>query len=158
MTAQLVANDDLAIWLGQDVSDLDVPRAERLLRAAQNRVLAHLKADRQNISNVPDVVLDVILGVAARVYRNPSGLTQEMSGQFSAMFGGDTSQAGEIYLSKEDEETLAPYRLKRGMAGMMMLGIDNEVRDESWRYPYGGELGRWGGMYAPSDGGRDLPW
>lgn len=73
----LAAVSDLAGWIGRAIPDND-PRAGAVLSQASNRVRRVTGQtwvdDAGALTNVPDIVRDVVVRVAARVWMNPEGL------------------------------------------------------------------------------------
>ena len=111
-------DDVIASWIGDDVpTDADliqrwIDRAERLLR----REFPDLQ-DRIDSGDEPDLeatVIDVVVAMATRVFRNPSGHRsvsgQETTGQFSGSntitFGGNNP--GALELLDDERDALRP--------------------------------------------------
>ena len=117
-------DDVIASWIGDDVpTDADliqrwIDRAERLLR----REFPDLQ-DRIDSGDEPDLeatVIDVVVAMATRVFRNPAGHRsvsgQETTGQFSGSntitFGGNNP--GALGLLDEERDALRPPDAPRG--------------------------------------------
>lgn len=88
--ASIAPLDDLETWLGQEIDD--AARAEAILAAASTLVRtrtgqAWVDADGVRLEEVDDddfeAVRTVVVQVAARVWLNPHGATQQTSGPFS---------------------------------------------------------------------------
>lgn len=88
--AFLPSVDDLATWLGVTITDED--RAEAIIAAAYTLVRsktgrAWVDVDGEQLEDVSDddfdAVTTVIMQVAARVWLNPQGVTQQSTGPFS---------------------------------------------------------------------------
>ena len=117
-------DDVIASWIGDDVpTDADliqrwIGRAERLLR----REFPDLQ-DRIDSGDEPDLeatVIDVVVAMVTRVFRNPAGHRsvsgQETTGQFSGSntitFGGENP--GALGLLDEERDALRPPDAPRG--------------------------------------------
>ena len=117
-------DDVIASWIGDDVpTDTGliqrwIDRAERLLR----REFPDLQ-DRIDSGDEPDLeatVIDVVVAMATRVFRNPAGHRsvsgQETTGQFSGSntitFGGNNP--GALGLLDEERDALRPPDAPRG--------------------------------------------
>ena len=117
-------DDVIASWIGDDVpTDADliqrwIDRAERLLR----REFPDLQ-DRIDSGDEPDLeatVIDVVVAMTTRVFRNPAGHRsvsgQETTGQFSGSntitFGGNNP--GALGLLDEERDALRPPDAPRG--------------------------------------------
>ena len=117
-------DDVIASWIGDDVpTDTDliqrwIDRAERLLR----REFPDLQ-DRIDSCDEPDLeatVVDVVVAMVTRVFRNPSGHRsvsgQETTGQFSGSntitFGGENP--GALGLLDDERDALRPPDAPRG--------------------------------------------
>lgn len=88
--ASIATVDDLELWLGEDVSN--PVRADAILAAASTLVRTRtgrswVDADGEPLSDVTaedfDAVKTVVVQVAARVWLNPQGRTQQSAGPFS---------------------------------------------------------------------------
>lgn len=78
---------DLAIRVQETIADAD-PLAVYFMRAASATVRAYVGKNWVNTAgdalvDVPDVVHDITVEVAARVWMNPEGNTQETAGPFT---------------------------------------------------------------------------
>jgi hypothetical protein len=91
MTTLSVSSDDLATFLGATVDD---DRADQILAMLVDQAATI-------VSPVPQEALGVIVGAAARVYANPTAVTQEALGPYTAghPFPG-------VYLTKTERATL----------------------------------------------------
>lgn len=87
MTAPLASLDQLAAWLGVPQDGLDVARAAMILDVASGVICAEAGQGWDGVP-VPDQIVGVTLSVAARVYRNPTGATDQTVGPFRTS-GGD---------------------------------------------------------------------
>lgn len=117
---------DLAAWLGRSIDSAD-PRAGAVLSQASNRVRAYTHQtwvdDAGALTDVPDVVRDVTVRVAARVWRNPEGLD-------SITLDDGTKRWGSIRGLAFDDDDLADlsgYVINPRPSG---LGILSTYRDE----------------------------
>lgn len=110
--------DVIDSWIGDDAPD-DVElvqrwidRAERLIRREFPGIQGRL--DEATDPDLADTVVDVVVAMVTRVFRNPSGHRsvsgQETTGQFSGSntitFGGDNP--GALGLLDEERDALTP--------------------------------------------------
>mgnify|MGYP000880065205 CR=1 FL=1 len=84
--------DALAAWLGVTIdTDIDVARAGAVLASASataRRQTGHLYVDEEGeLTAVPDDVTAVVVQLAARLWSNPTGATQQTEGPFSITHG-----------------------------------------------------------------------
>lgn len=99
MSDPIATADDLALFLGQVVDD---DRAELILGLAQD-------ACEELLTPLPVTARRIVLSVAARVYSNPTSVTTEALGPYSA-------SRPEIYLTRQERASL--WRIGgRGGAG-----------------------------------------
>lgn len=107
----------LSEWLGQDIPDAQQPRAQALLVAASALVRSETGRtwldDEGALEAVPDEVHTVVVACAARVWLNPSGVTQEATGPFSASYGENAAQG--LYLTPTESEILGRYKTSSGL-------------------------------------------
>lgn len=87
MTAPLASLDQLAAWLGVPSDGLDSARAAMILDVASGVIRAEAGQGWDGVP-IPDQIVGVAVTVAARVYRNPSGATDQTTGPFRTS-GGD---------------------------------------------------------------------
>lgn len=112
--AWTTALDVIDSWIGPDAPDdaglIDkwIGRAERLVRREFPDLQARM--DKEDEPDLPDIVVDVVVAMVARVFRNPSGHRsvsgQETTGQFSGSntitYGGNNPGALELLDSERD--------------------------------------------------------
>jgi hypothetical protein len=99
MSDPIASADDLSLFMGQAVGD---DRAELILTLAQD-------ACEELLTPLPVSARRIVLSVAARVYTNPTSITNEALGPYSA-------SRPEIYLTRQERASL--WRIAgRGGAG-----------------------------------------
>lgn len=106
----LATVSDLAAWVGRAIPDND-PRAGAVLSHASTRVRAYVRPltwvdDQGALDDVPDIVRDVVVRVAARAWRNPEDLD-------SVTLDDGTKRWGSVrglVLTEEDREDLDQFR------------------------------------------------
>lgn len=99
MSDPIAVSDDLALFLGQTVDD---DRAELILGLAQD-------ACEELVTPLPVSAKRIVLSVAARVYTNPTSVTTEALGPYSA-------SRPDIFLTRQERASL--WRIAgRGGAG-----------------------------------------
>jgi len=122
MTALSVTSDDLGSFLGVDV---DEDRATFVLDLVMGEAATI-------VTPVPDGAKAVILSASARIYSNPTGVSQELIGPYQ------TSRAASNLLTKSERSSL---RRAAGGGGAFMvdpLGIDGTETDTDYpsvRFP-----------------------
>lgn len=84
----------LAQWLGVTFSEDDTERAEAVLAAASAVVRAgsgelYVDEEGELVDPLPDAVPVVTVQVAAKMWANPAGVTQETRGPFSVTYDLD---------------------------------------------------------------------
>lgn len=139
---------DLSAWVGREI-DFNDPRAGAVLSHASNRVRTYVGlswADATGaLSEVPDVVRDVTVRVAARAWNNREELD-------SVTLDDGTKRWGSVrglVLTDEDREDLAQFRGNTTPAG---LGVLRTTRGDDF-------VG--GTVYvptAPEPAGYPFPW
>jgi hypothetical protein len=87
MLPLLATLDELEVRVGENVTD--AARAEAILAAASTLVRAEVgrtwvDAAGDLVDDIPDAISQVVVEVAARVWRNPEGYTQRSTGPYSA--------------------------------------------------------------------------
>lgn len=117
----LATVSDLAAWLGRAIPDAD-PRAGAVLSHASTRVRAYARQTwvdaNGDLTDVPDVVRDVTVRVAARAWRNPENLDSVTLDDGTKRWGSVRGLA----LSDEDMEDLAQFRVGALPSGLGILG------------------------------------
>ena len=124
----LAAVSDLAVWVGRAIPDND-PRAGAVLSHASTRVRTYVRpvtwTDAQGaLTEVPDIVRDVVVRVAARAWRNPEDLD-------SVTLDDGTKRWGNVrglVLTEEDREDLDQFRT--GSALPNGIGTVSTYRDD----------------------------
>jgi len=101
---------DLANWTGDSIP-ADDAQALAILRAASSRVRVHCGRDFDSDSGVPAAVSDVVVGIAARVWRNPEGYIQDTTGPFTVRWTERVAEG--VFLTGDERETLAAFRTTR---------------------------------------------
>lgn len=145
----LATVSDLAAWVGRDIPESD-PRAGAVLSHASTRVRTFARQtwtdDADALTDVPDIVRDVTVRVAARAWRNPEDLD-------SVTLDDGTKRWGSVrglVLTDEDREDLREYLPGNGTA-LSGFGVIATNRGE----PVNGTL------YvptAPEPSGEPFPW
>lgn len=123
----LATVSDLAAWVGRAIPDND-PRAGAVLSHASTRVRAYVRPttwvdDQNELSEVPDIVRDVVVRVAARAWRNPEDLDSVTLDDGTKRWGSTRG----LVLTDEDREDLAAYRSDDTPSG---IGIFSTYRDD----------------------------
>lgn len=100
----LATLDDLEALLGSSVDDptqalARLGRASDIVRAFAG--VTWLNEDETELENVPSAISGVVAGMVERASLNPTGVTQEVAGEFSRSYGPDASQR--IYLDWNDK-------------------------------------------------------
>ena len=137
MTVALVTTTELFTWLGVDegsVSTADTNRAQGYIDAASARVRSEARQTWLNeagdaLEGVPDEIPGIVLQVAERKWRNPSGVVHETAGPFSARHSEDIASG--IYLTEDEAERLKAYRPSQtgGLYTIRTTRGDLETRD-----------------------------
>lgn len=106
----LATVEDLEFAVGHAIDDDLREFAEWVLRAASARVRSYTGCDFDDPDRVPESIRVVVVAVAARVYRNPSGYVQDTTGPFTVRLA---ERAGDgIYLTGDERETLDRFRCR----------------------------------------------
>ena len=100
--ATLVELTEFRLWPGVIVDDTEAPSAEYVLLAASNfvRLESGDPGRWPDAATAPAAIKTVVVQVAARIWRNPDGVTMRTEGPFSEQFV-QTVEAG---LSLTDSE------------------------------------------------------
>lgn len=141
---------DLAAWVGRDIPDAD-PRAGAVLSHASTRVRAYVRPvtwtdESGTLLEIPDIVRDVVVRVAARAWRNPEDLD-------SVTLDDGTKRWGSVrglILTDEDRQDLDQFR--SGSALPAGIGTVSTYRGDA---PFDDTL------YvptAPEPSGYPFPW
>lgn len=125
--APLASVEDLAGWLGEDISEpADVKRAGWLLRRASS--LVNEEADRirspWTVDDVPPGVQEIVLSCASRAYDNPEGWTGERLDDWMGT-GKKVDEAG-LFLTATERRALLAYQ-PSGPSGIGILRTTREV-------------------------------
>lgn len=117
---------DLAAWVGRTISDND-PRAGAVLSHASTRVRTYVGLtwtdEADALTEVPDIVRDVVVRVAARAWRNPEDLDSVTLDDGTKRWGSTRG----LVLTDEDREDLASFRDSGVPSG---LGVMTTYRDD----------------------------
>lgn len=122
MTALTVAATDLASYLGSAVDD---DRATFVLGLVMDEA-------GSIISPVPSGAKGVILAAAARIYSNPTGVSQELIGPYQ------TSRASSNLLTKGERASIRRHGGGGGAFSFDLLGINGAEDDTDYpatRFP-----------------------
>lgn len=101
--SDIVTTDELAVYLGVDLSGPDEDRAQLLIDDAIAQALSIVTVGTvpttgATEANLPAAAGSVIRAAVARVFLNPAGLTQEVLGSYSA---ARPANSGSIFSSAE---------------------------------------------------------
>lgn len=144
----LASTDDLEEYSGLSV---DETRAEAILAAASTLVRSYTgrtwvgadSAWEDDVTELQqDLVQMVVVGVADRVYRNPTGVTQETSGPFSRSVAAWATSG--MFLTDEEKELL-PVASSSGVSGLSSIRVEaprlaaGVPRYADWDYDEGDE-------------------
>lgn len=136
--AALASLDELADWLDLSATQISVARAQSVLDVVSAVVRAEARVTWDGVP-VPDAVRGVVLRVAAREYRNPTGADRQTTGPFSTG-GGDI---GGIILTDEEKAII------RGAIGQQRgLWTQGTTRGDDCADT----------IYVPVEGGPPFPW
>lgn len=133
---------DLADWVGQTIASGD-PRAAAVLSAASNLVQGYTGKDWSTDAAPADVV-DVVIQVAARVWRNPTGAVSWTKGPFSERYRDDAADG--LYLTESEMSVL--NRFRTAASGLGTLSTTRGDGDSHTIYVPTG----------PAPAGYDFPW
>lgn len=97
----------LEAWVGNPI-DADDARAAAVLSAATDLVRGYANRAWDD-ATTPDEVSVVVIQVAARVWRNPSGALSRSAGPFSETYAQDVAQG--MFLSAGEQSILNRYRV-----------------------------------------------
>lgn len=136
-------DDVLGSWIGDDAPDDAllvqrwIDRAERLIRREFPGIADRLDGGAE--PDLADTLVDVVVAMVTRVFRNPSGHRsvsgQETTGQFSGSntitFGGDNP--GALGLLDEERDALRPPDApKGGQAYSVGVGGNDAAQHLPW--------------------------
>lgn len=97
--------DDLADRHPGGIADADEARAQAALDDASALIRAAAQKtwvdDNDALEDVPDIVVTVCVRAALRAFVNPTGLTQETTGPFSASYGNAST---DVYLTSKEAD------------------------------------------------------
>ena len=130
----LATVEQLSDLLEQPI-DPDNPRAVAVLAGASALVRTYTGQDwvddDGNLTEVPDGVVTVVLQVAERKWRNPSGAIHETTGPFSVRYSERSGDG--LFLTDTERRMLARYKRD---ALWSMSTTRGEVETGSVRWPY----------------------
>lgn len=95
----LASVDDLATWLGVTLEGVAAERAGAVLDAASAMVRAEAGQDWDG-TEAPADVIALVIRVAANMWANPTGVSQQATGPFSVSYGSALSDADRDLLGK----------------------------------------------------------
>lgn len=122
--------DALTAWVGENA---DTDRGEALLSAASILVQAEVGGATVTDAwtDVPAVVAQVVVQVAARVWFNPEGLAGDSIDDYSRRWSS-IEESG-VYLTASERDMLSPYRTS-GPKGLWVLGTTRGDYLETTQY------------------------
>lgn len=133
---------DLSAWVGQTIAS-DDSRAAAVLSAASNLVQGYTGKD-WSAEDAPADVADVVIQVAARVWRNPSGAIHWTKGPFSERYTEDASNG--LYLTDAEMSVLNRFRTSasglgtlsttRGEAGAHTIYVPTGPEPSGYPFPW----------------------
>ena len=130
----LATVQDLSDWLDQPIDPAN-SRAVAVLSAASSLVRSYTQQDWVDeagaLVEVPDDVVTVVLQVAERKWRNPSGAIHETTGPFSVRYSERSGDG--LFLTDTERRMLARYKRD---ALWSMSTTRGEVETGSVRWPY----------------------
>lgn len=130
----LATVQDLSDWLDQPIDPAN-SRAVAVLSAASSLVRSYTQQDWVDeagaLVEVPDDVVTVVLQVAERKWRNPTGAIQETTGPFSVRYSERSGDG--LFLTDTERRMLARYKRD---ALWSMSTTRGEVETGSVRWPY----------------------
>lgn len=130
MALPALANvNDLAAWVGQDITD--DARALAVLSAASALVRGETGQtwvnDSGSLADVPEDVAAIVVQVAGRVWANPSGAIQWTRGPFSERYSDDAALG--LFLTDAERAILSRYRVSGTPHG---LGVLSTTRGDDY--------------------------
>jgi hypothetical protein len=96
----------LSAWVGETIANDDA-RAAAVLSAASGLVRGY--AGQAWADSVPDDVAAIVVQVAARVWRNPSGAVSRTAGPFSESYASDAVLG--LFLTESEQSVLNRFRV-----------------------------------------------
>lgn len=130
----LATVQDLSDWLDQPIDPAN-SRAVAVLSAASSLVRSYTRQDWVDeagaLVEVPDDVVTVVLQVAERKWRNPTGAIQETTGPFSVRYSERTGEG--LFLTETEQKMLDRYKCD---ALWSLSTTRCEVETGSVRWPY----------------------
>lgn len=128
----LVALTDLEDEV-EDASVLTSSRATRAINRASTLVRSYVGEtyvdDEGELTAVPDAAFDVTLSVAARAWRNPSGVIQDTAGPFTVRY--PEQQAEGTYLTEAEKQMLDTLRSSARLWTQSLTKEDDYLTDIS---------------------------
>jgi hypothetical protein len=111
----LATVEELAAWVDAEIPAGD-PQATAILQAASALVRSHtgrtwVDPGTGDLEQVPAAVHTVVLQVAGRIWRNPSGYIQDTTGPFTVRWSERVAEG--LYLTAAEEAMLAPLAAGR---------------------------------------------
>lgn len=144
----LAAVSDLAAWVGREIPS-DDPRAGAVLSHASTKVRTYTRQswvdDSNVLTDVPDLVRDVVVRIAARVWWNKEELDSVSVDDGTKRWGSTRG----LMLTAEDMADLAEWRTVAPPNG---LGVISTTRGE------GDDLNTLYVPTGPPPAGYDFPW
>ena len=138
--------DALEAWTGDTIPD-DDPRALAVLAAASALVRSETRRtwldDMGALAAIPDELGMVVVQVAARVWNNPDGAIQDVTGPFSARFPERIADG--LYLTDTERAICARHRqqstgvwsLGTTRLGPGTIGADWTPTEDGPLFPFG---------------------
>jgi hypothetical protein len=139
MLPALAGADDLATWLGEEISGTSIPRANVVLAQASTRVRTFtgrtwIGESGDIDEGVDELALDaarqVVVLVAARVWKNPHGRISQSTGPFS--FTNAEWAAMGAALTDDEKEMLGGTQ-SSGIPGLTSFRVEAPVEAKGTR-------------------------
>lgn len=133
--------DDLAARLPSDIAGPDDARAQAALDDASALVRSYAGkswvTDDVLDSDVPDIIVTVTVRCALRSFTNPSGVSQESAGPFSASYANSSS---DVYLTAAEKAQVRKAAGRTGIAPLPTTRGDLETPPVLDRWPASDQL------------------
>lgn len=131
MTEPLASNHDFERWPGVVVTEAQADQVEFLLERASSLVREHtgqtwitVVDDVSVLGDVPDIVRDIVVEMAIRVWNNPKNIKSDTTGPFTAQLA-----PGDMVLTDDQKNQLVPWMTKAGKPAVWTLGTTRGVHD-----------------------------
>lgn len=135
MTLPLPSVSDLETFIG--TTGLDADRALMMIQGAYNRCSGI-------VSPLPDTAAEIVLGVAARAFANPEGVTSETVGPYSVQ-----RPSNGLYLTKADKADLRRLAgtvtafsidtLPKGVSAVQSIAITGSPTGGTFTFTFAGQ-------------------